>query len=365
MKILLIGLKLSIGNQLMMETLAGALQRQGHIVAGLGDRRYPAVHTSAFHPMTDGRSYQRMVLETLNVPLWYQIAQRIRRERPDVCYLISSHSLNAPLLGLLRREWERPLLVSHVHDPAPHGGTPVALWIVLSQWLQVRLSDRVAVYGERLKADCARHNRYPPERIVVIPHGAYRPVRAAPPDPAAPRWFSLVGRIERYKGIDVFVEAARFVLRSRPDARFLIGGGGDLAPYRRQLERLGGSLVVENRLLSDGEIDRIAQRSWATVLPYRDGTQSGVIPVAYYNACPAIVSDVGSLPELVTPETGTVVPPGDAASLATAMLEWMDGSKRQQAGQAAFAFYREHLIWDQILQEHLPRLFEPIRGGKP
>jgi glycosyltransferase involved in cell wall biosynthesis len=116
--------------------------------------------------------------------------------------------------------------------------------------------------------------------------------------------------------------------------------------------------------VSNEEIDQIAQRSWAVVLPYRDGTQSGVIPVAYYSACPVIVSDVGSLPELVTSETGMVVPPNDAARLAEAMLSWMDSERRREAGQAAFRFYKKHLIWDNIVVEFLQHLFGPVSSKR-
>jgi glycosyltransferase involved in cell wall biosynthesis len=219
MRILLIGFKLSIGNQLMMETLAGALQRQGHEVVGFGDRTFRPACSFPFHAVTDGRSYRAMVLQTLNVPLWFRIARLVKRECPNVCYFISSHSLNVPILALLRQSTDRPLLVSHIHDPTPHSGSPVALWIKMSQRLQLRFSDRVAVYGERLKTLCATHNQYPLERIVVIAHGAYRPVCDTQPKPVAPQFFSLLGRIAAYKGISIFLEAAQVVLQSRPDAR--------------------------------------------------------------------------------------------------------------------------------------------------
>jgi glycosyltransferase involved in cell wall biosynthesis len=358
MKILLIGFKLSIGNQLMIETLAEAMQRQGHEVVGIGDSGYQSPSFFTFHSVTDGHSYGSVALQTVNVPLWLRVVRLVKRESADLCYFISSHSLNGPLMGLLRRELDRPLLVSHIHDPIPHSSSPVAIWISLSQWLQVRFSDRVAVYGERLKDLCASHNRYPREQIVVIPHGAYRPIRHAQPDPTPPLWFALLGRIRAYKGIDVFLEAARIVLQSRPDARFFVGGDGDLRSYTTQIQQLGDCVVIQNGTLSNEDIDRITQQSWAVVLPYRDGTQSGVIPVAYYNACPVIVSDVGSLPELVTPETGGVTPPNDAGRLAEAMLGWMELERRSEAGRAAFRFYRQHLVWDDILAEFLQNVFE-------
>jgi glycosyltransferase involved in cell wall biosynthesis len=57
-------------------------------------------------------------------------------------------------------------------------------------------------------------------------------------------------------------------------------------------------------------------------LPYRAGTQSGVVPLAYAHDRPVVASAVGGLAEAVDAgETGLLVAPGDAADLARALEE--------------------------------------------
>ncbi|MFM8409025.1 MAG: glycosyltransferase, partial [Alphaproteobacteria bacterium] len=56
------------------------------------------------------------------------------------------------------------------------------------------------------------------------------------------------------------------------------------------------------------------------VLPYRDGTQSGVVPLAWAHGRPVVTTAVGGLPEAVDDgATGLLVPPGDARALADAL----------------------------------------------
>jgi glycosyltransferase involved in cell wall biosynthesis len=148
--------------------------------------------------------------------------------------------------------------------------------------------------------------------------------------------------------VGVFLRAAQAVSAQDPDARFFIGGAGNLAPYRTSLAALGDRVTVVNRELSNDETDRVMQESWAVVLPYTSATQSGVVPVAYWNACPVIVTDVGALSEAVDEaQSGFLVPPGDAAALAARMRLLADPSRRRVMGRAAFALYQDRFRWDQ------------------
>jgi glycosyltransferase involved in cell wall biosynthesis len=63
------------------------------------------------------------------------------------------------------------------------------------------------------------------------------------------------------------------------------------------------------------------------VLPYVTATQSGIVQIAYHYDKPAVVTDVGGLPEVVLDgRTGYVVPSRNPEALAEAVLR----------------FYREH-----------------------
>ena len=72
------------------------------------------------------------------------------------------------------------------------------------------------------------------------------------------------------------------------------------------------------------------------VLPsLAEGTPNAVIE-AMAAGLPVITTEVGGLPDLVTPETGILVPPGDATALAAAMRRLAsDPALRASMGRAA------------------------------
>jgi glycosyltransferase involved in cell wall biosynthesis len=188
-------------------------------------------------------------------------------------------------------------------------------------------------------------------RVLVVHHGVSRPPRESPPwHDEEKQLVSLVGRIDQYKGVEEFLRVARYFDREQ-DAHltFLLGGEGDLAPYRKALEDLR-NLEIINRRLTNDELDRLLERSLVCLLPYRDGSQSGNIPVAYYNACPVIVTSVGALPEIVkSGETGFVVPPGDSQAMIRHIETLLgDAPKRKEMGFSSFSYYLEFMQYSKI-----------------
>jgi glycosyltransferase involved in cell wall biosynthesis len=137
--------------------------------------------------------------------------------------------------------------------------------------------------------------------------------------------FLLVGRLLWAKGISEYVEAARIVRRSVPEARFrLLGllqegaGAVDEASIRAwqaegAIEFLGGTDDVRP-FLADAD---------CVVLPtfYPEGTPRGLLEAAAM-ARPLIATDVPGCREIVRDgENGYLVPPKNAEALARRMLD--------------------------------------------
>jgi len=92
------------------------------------------------------------------------------------------------------------------------------------------------------------------------------------------------------------------------------------------------------------------------VLPYRSGTQSGVVPLAYAHGRGVVTTRVGGLAEAVRDgETGLLVPPGDAAALAEA-LERVRSGLRFSAD--AIADMQERGRWSAFV-----RVLEDVARG--
>ena len=356
MKIVLLGLRLSVGTRLVIDTLGAALARLGHEVVFVGEAHTPPPPIRAF-AVSHAASYPAMLAQTLSPAYHRSVVDVIARERPDICFFSSVHPANGFLCADIRREAREsghrpPVIAVQIHDPFPHPGLAWP-FIFSAHFLMARTADRVVTFGRALADQIARLYRVGGGRIVVISLGAVRPPRPQPPAEGPCTRFSFLGRIDSYKGLDIFLAAAARFREGRPDAKFYVGGAGSLAGYRRALEALGGSITVENRELTNDETDRVMQSSWAVVLPYTSGTQSAVIPVAYWNACPVITTRVGSLPELVEDgKTGFLVDPRDTEGIAERMTRlWGNAPLRRSMGLQAFARYDRTLRWDTIAEQ--------------
>ncbi len=131
----------------------------------------------------------------------------------------------------------------------------------------------------------------------------------------------FVGRLSHEKGPDLFVRAAAAVLIRRPDVHAVLIGGGAMLPA---LRALAVELGVATRLHFAGVRSDIPDclRAFSIVV---SSSRSEGTPLAIMEAqatgAPVVATHVGGLPEIVTMgETGVLVPPGEADSIAEVVV---------------------------------------------
>ena len=171
-----------------------------------------------------------------------------------------------------------------------------------------------------------------------------------------------VGRLKRYKGVEIALRALTIARQARPDLVFEVAGGGD---DRGRLERLAQTLGLGEAVrflgfVSEEEKRRLLRRAWAVVLasPKEGWGISNVEAAAC--ATPALASDSPGLRESVRHgETGFLVPHGDVRALAERMVALAgDPGLVQRLGRGARAF-AEQLSWERAAratEAHLGRV---------
>jgi len=112
---------------------------------------------------------------------------------------------------------------------------------------------------------------------------------------------------------------------------------------------------VHNRFIPDLEVSSFFQRAKVVVLPYIEGTQTGIIPIAYAFKKPVVATDVGDIPEMVdNGKTGFIVPPRDPDILAQYIIKLLKDDKlRREMGENAYEKMKEELSWDKIAERQL------------
>jgi glycosyltransferase involved in cell wall biosynthesis len=178
--------------------------------------------------------------------------------------------------------------------------------------------------------------------------------------------FLYVGRLKRYKGVDVAIRALAVARRTRVDLRLDIAGSGDYAVTLHALaNRLGvGSAVTFHGFVSEEDKIRLLRQAWANVFP--SPKEGWGITVVEAGACgtPSLASDSPGLRDSVRHgETGYLVPHGDEQALAERMLQLAaDRPLVEQLGQAARRFAEAH-TWERTAQATERHLQDIIAGS--
>jgi len=274
------------------------------------------------------------------------LAQLIRTDRPDVVVL-NGLTTACSVLAVDRRFASRTICCDHNHFSARS-----APWQRLRRWLYPKVGAVVSL----TEADAPRFRAINPNTRVI-----YNSATLTAEVPALPNdaWVLAVGRHVAQKGFDLLLQAWAIVVKSAPLARLRIVGDG---PLRAEHERMAHALGLTGRvewLDPTSEIERLYRQADVFVLPSRYEGMPLALLEAQALGVPAVAFDCPTGPsEILTPQTGRLVPEGDVQAMAAALIELLSSPElRVQMGRAAIVRSRE--VFSQ--QEHESRWTALVR----
>ncbi|MDP2025308.1 TIGR04063 family PEP-CTERM/XrtA system glycosyltransferase [Sulfuriferula sp.] len=289
------------------------------------------------------------------LPLWNMIAlmnateRRLRevveREKPDVLHAHSpvlnaipairvGRALNIPVVYEIRAFWEDAAVD---HGTSSEWGPRYRMTRALETWA-VQKADAVTTICEGLRRDLAARKEVVAEKITVIPNAVdvEKFSIGGVPDAAlkaqlgltGTRVLGFLGSFYAYEGLNLLLEALPLMLRSTPDVRVLLVGGG---PQEDALKAQASALGIADKVVFSGRVPhdqvqryydlvdvlvypRLSMRLTELVTPLKplEAMAQGRVLVA---------SDVGGHKELIRDgETGVLFRAGDAADLADKVL---------------------------------------------
>jgi phosphatidylinositol alpha-mannosyltransferase len=268
-----------------------------------------------------------------------RIRQALQRERFDLLHL---HEPMTPAICIAANALARVPMVATFHANGPLGwmkfGNP--LWGFLAD----RLDARIAVSPPA--AETAR--AWLPGDYEVVPNGVLIPPEA---DPGSRRDHVLFAtRHEPRKGLPVLLRAWPEIHR-RTGARLRLAGSDPLAVR----------LLMSRQRVSDEGIDvlgfltqeRLTEELLAAkvfVAPSLGGESFGMaLTRAFACACPVVASDIEGYRDVMAPETGVTVPPGDEAALVEAVVGLLgDEPRRRRLGEGARRVAVERYSCDDV-----------------
>jgi glycosyltransferase involved in cell wall biosynthesis len=212
----------------------------------------------------------------------------------------------------------RPLSLL-VHNALPHERMPFDTRLAR---LVMRRAAHITVHAQTV-AD-AVHELAPAVRVSVVPMPPALQIAPTAVPPRPPLRLLCVGFVRPYKGFDIAVDAVRILRTRGMDVQCTIAGElwEDADEWRSRVAdpALGGAVTLDARYIPDDDLAALLASHHIVLAPYRDATQSAVVPVVFAAGRPVVATNVGGLSESLTDgKNGKLVPPGSAEAIADAV----------------------------------------------
>jgi phosphatidyl-myo-inositol alpha-mannosyltransferase len=351
------------------ELQAAALQRLGIETKTIMGNDPPGSFTRVLHPRL-GRHGEpppdvipvgRSVIVPANGSLpniilsprtFFRVKWAIEREQFDVLHL---HEPMTPAICIAALAVAKCPIVATFHASGELGWMRLGLtgW----GWMADRIDHRIAVSAQARDSAAS----WLPGAYELIPNGVLIPPEA---DPAGREHrIAFVGRQEPRKGLQVLLKAWPRI-REVTRARLRLVGADPLA-VGLLMRRLGirdeGIDVLG--FLSQEELTRELLEAKVLAAPSLGGESFGmVLTRAFACALPVVASDIPGYRDVMEPEAGLSVPPGDPEALVQALAALLeDEPRRQSLGAAARSIAEERYSWDGIA-ERLVGIYELVQG---
>jgi glycosyltransferase involved in cell wall biosynthesis len=328
------------------------------------------------------------------------VRSRLRSLAPVATYLTGRPALNAPVLDEVFADH---FDVTHFHNVSLIGGPGVLrygdgvkLYTMNEHWLvcpmHVLWRDNREPCYEPHCVRCSLAFRRPPQpwrytsllermvqhvdlflspsRFTLEAHrtrGFTRPIRhlpyflppadeppagAAPPHPRP--YFLFVGRLERIKGVETLIE--RF--RSYRDADLLVAGSGELD---EELRTRAADLDHVHFLgrVEPAKLPQLYASALALIVPSVGFEVSGIVTLeAFAQRTPAIVRDLGALPEAVLDSGGGFVYATEQELTEAMERIRLDPQLRRELGERGYAAWRERWSPEPHMEGYLAAIAE-------
>lgn len=228
-----------------------------------------------------------------------KVRKFIKKIKPDFIHL---DDLSPRLFFLIPFYFSnRKKLLLNVHDPKLHLGE--FEWKrYLLRFYFFRISSKIVTYSN-FSYDQMKNILPSTKKIVslrMLPYTIYSHFVSDQYSNKEKITFSYVGRISKYKGIEMLLDVIKEMEKTNPDLKFVIAGRlvNGYSLDSKELTKLSNLVYIEKHL-SNNELAEIILNSKLVICPYIEATQSGVVMTSIALNRPVLVTKVGALSEYV------------------------------------------------------------------
>jgi len=289
----------------------------------------------------------------------------LRVNRPQI---VHTHTAKAGVIGRLaaRMSGTSPQIVHTFHGHLLHGyfGPLTTRLVVLLERLLARITNANVAVGKRVRDDLLAHGIGRPAQYHVIHSGvklqplpSKNDVRVKMGIPEDVVVVTMLGRLVPIKRPDRLAEVARLAKNENLNCLFLVAGGGESEREFRlciEEEQLPVSLLG---WVSDVE-SLLSATDVVILVSDNEGLPLSLLQAAIAGK-PALATNVGSVPELITHQQTGLLSEPDAESLFVQLKHLIDADYREGLGERARICAMEKYNFDIFLQKH-QELYESL-----
>ena len=309
---------------------------------------------AAAQPALEAAPSEKTTLVLYNPFTWIGTIRQLRELKPDILLVAYWSGFLAPLYSVIYRLTGIRMVVL-LHNLSSHESF---FFEPMMQRLLAAFADGVITLSEAVSREARVamphtpllslfHPLYEPEGEIPSRHDARSRLRIDDCSPV----LLFFGYVRPYKGLEMMLDAMPSILSREPSLRLVVAGQfhEELSVYRRLIEQLG---IGESVDLYPGYVSPECTSLYfaaadAVVLPYRNATQSGVVPLAYGYGRPVIVTPAGALPEMVSHgKTGWVARDLSPEGFAQAVREFLDSRESLGAMRPAIEAFGRGFSWE-------------------
>lgn len=274
-------------------------------------------------------------INSINPLNWFTVGRKLQKIKPDIVVVRFWLPFMGPALGTILkmvRKNRHTKVIAITDNVIPHEKRPGDSWFTK---YFLSSCDGFITMSDKVKQDLRQFNTAKPVEKVLHPlyDNFGEPVakieaRKFLNIPADEKIVLFFGFIRKYKGLDILLQAMKLVHEKNSSIKLLIAGEyyEDDKSYLELLSTppLKDITYVRTQFIPDSEVKFYLCAPDVVVQPYRSATQSGVTPLSYHFEKPMIVTNVGSLPDLVPDNKVGLVAEPDPASIAAAILRYFE-----------------------------------------
>jgi glycosyltransferase involved in cell wall biosynthesis len=294
---------------------------------------------------------------------WRRLARYLRAHPIDILH---SHKFGSNVWAAVTKPLlPVPVLVTHEHSWAFSGDRARLL---LDRHVVARAADLMVAVSEEDARRMVEIVRIPAAKVTVVPNG----VDIAPPAepgklrrelalPEGATVIGFVGSLRPEKRVDLIVDAFAQVRAVRDDAHLVLVGAGPEEPALRErvtLHRVADAVTFAG--FRTDATDLAAGFDVAVLASDREGVPLSLLEhMALGRAI--VATGVGGIPAVARAgEHALLVPPGDSAALAAALLRLADDpAERARLGAAARARQEADYSFTGMIR-HIERLYDDL-----